>query len=97
MSGHDLARLLVLSFLLDLIKKQILCNFLILSSADVKKKAANKNPKYILYVFGGSTHSVFTLWVLILSTTSFMWLSVLSRSEVSNSQKGEIEYENLMR
>ena len=45
-----------------------------------KKKSANKNPKDILYVLWGSTHTVFILWVLILSTTSFMWFSVFSWS-----------------
>ena len=61
-SGHDLARLLVFSFLLGLIKKQkSYTTFLFCLVQMLKKKAANKNPKYILYVFGGSTHSIFTL------------------------------------
>ena len=61
----------------------MLYNFLgNLSTSDVKKKKKkrNKNPKDILYVVWGSTHTVFILWVLILRTTSFMWFSVFRRS-----------------
>lgn len=58
------------------------------------KTNKQKTPKHIKS-FRSCT--VVTLWVLVLNTTPFMRFSVFSRSELPNSQKGEVEYENLTR